>query len=49
VFLLRGHETATLAKIGTLVRELPCYRIELGTDTAGVVDLLESLVSGRPR
>ena len=47
VFLLRGHETSTLAKIGALVRELPCYRIELGTDPAGVVALLESLLSGR--
>jgi hypothetical protein len=34
IFLLRGREEPTLAKIGRLVRSLPGFRIELGRDPA---------------
>jgi hypothetical protein len=32
VFLLRGREEAAIPKLGRLVRALPCFRLELGSD-----------------
>lgn len=41
IFLLRGREEPTLAKIGKLVRSLPGYRLELGHDPAEAAATLQ--------
>lgn len=46
VFLLRGHEATTLAKISRLVRELPCFRLELAPDPALAACLLRRHLEG---
>lgn len=48
VFLLRGHEEAALPKIGRMVRQLPCYRLELGTDPAAAATCLADWLDARP-
>ena len=49
LFLLRGREEATLAKVSRLVRELPCFRLELGEDPAGPSSVLGSWMEGTNR
>jgi hypothetical protein len=41
-FLLRGREADTLGKIGALVRELPCFRLDLGKDPGEAASFLQS-------
>jgi hypothetical protein len=41
-FLLRGREADTLGKIGALVRELPCFRFDLGKDPTEAASFLRS-------
>ncbi len=49
VFLLRGRESHLLAEIGSLVRTLPCLRLELGDDPAAGADLLRAWLGGTGR
>ena len=49
IFLLRGREEPTLAKIGKLVRSLPGYRLELGRDPAEAAVTLESWLGATER
>ena len=43
VFLLRGHEAKTLAKIAELVRSTPAYELRLGRDLEDVVKCVRDL------
>ncbi|TFG61675.1 MAG: hypothetical protein E4H28_08560 [Gemmatimonadales bacterium] len=43
VFLLRGHEAKTLAKVAELVRNTPVYELRLGHDIKGVVECVQNL------
>jgi hypothetical protein len=45
VFILRGREQKALAKISKLVRTLPCFRLELGTNPAEIADFLADWLS----
>ena len=40
VFLLRGREEAAIPKLGRLVRTLPCFRLELGSDPQAAASCL---------
>jgi len=49
IFLLRGREEQTIARIGKLVRSLPGYRFELGTDPAEAAAVLDGWLSAKER
>ena len=45
VFLLRGREEAAIPKLGRLVRALPCFRLELGSDPQEAASCLAGWLS----
>lgn len=47
VFLLRGREASTLAKVASLVRTVPTYRLELGTEPAAAAAVLRTFLQTR--
>ena len=44
IFQLPGAGQAEVHRIADLVRGLPCYRLSLGTDMAGIPRAIESIV-----
>lgn len=44
VFAVSGTRADAVADLAEVVRALPCYRLELGTDLDGVVDTVRSLL-----
>lgn len=47
VFLLRGREASTLAKVASLVRTVPTYRLELGTEPAAAAQVLRTFLQAQ--
>ena len=45
VFLLRGREEAAIPKLSRLVRKLPCFRLELGSDPQEAASCLAKWLS----
>ena len=43
-FHLPGYARQVVEKLGALVRSLPCYRLEAGTDLDGVVRTITELI-----
>lgn len=44
VFHFQGRDNRALRSMGALVRQVPCYELELGTDLAGVAGALRPLL-----
>lgn len=47
VFLLRGRESSTLTKVASLVRTVPTYRLELGTEPAAAAQVLSTFLQAQ--
>lgn len=47
VFLLRGREASTLAKVASLVRTVPTYRLELGAEPAAAAAVLRTFLQAQ--
>jgi hypothetical protein len=46
IFQLAGAGEPTLARLGRLVEQVPCYVLELGSDPGHVADLIGSILTG---
>lgn len=46
VFLLHGHDELAIQKVSRIVRALPCYTLETGTDLAQIPAAIRTLLAG---